>query len=383
MSSLFGSAPAAPAETCMSLQASCLTGPQSQSFEEVRIADYLASYRSIGRLPPPCPSYPPDALRKGCHRSSYLCRFPLQQGHLPLLFQAHRYSGQETQSGARRGRVRARLLLPQTFVAPVPVGAGSEPESFTSIVAAPETPGATLTCSGLLSLPFIQSTSLPCLLTPFPSDFRELHFHAYLRGMRAPPPGAPVFALAPVSDAPAPAFPGASALPVPNAGDTFMTITTRPEFAGHSVEVRPRSVFRNLGSSADDIFSPSFPPCPRSASLIPKSQPTRELCLAWLCHGTELTSAQIFATLGGAPSSQSQLAPPANPLLRVAHHGVHVRPPRPRRTIRCPPAPTQPAQPVPVFSAPTPAQPVFGAVQAQAQPPSQEIFGRLGARSRA
>ncbi|KAF8177500.1 hypothetical protein K438DRAFT_2022223 [Mycena galopus ATCC 62051] len=273
MSSLFGAAPAAPAETCMSLQACCLTGPQSQSFEEVRIADYLASYRSTGRPPPPCPPYPPDPA------------------------------------------ARAAQGLPPLFVpAPFPGTAG--PSTSAAGAASIFGPGSTL--GGIM-----------VARKPAGSP-SELRFHAYLRGMRAAPPGAPAFVLAPVPVAPAPAFPGASALPVPDAGDTFMTITTRPEFAGHSVE---------------------------------------ELRLAWLRNGAELTSAQIFANSGGGPSSQP--AAPSNPLLA------------PPTTPSMFGAPT-PAQPTSIFGAPAqpvfgaqPPQPVpvFGAVQAQAQPQPQPLFG--------
>ncbi|KAJ7445318.1 hypothetical protein FB451DRAFT_1189236 [Mycena latifolia] len=50
----FSNTAASSGETCMSLHVSCLTGPQSQSFE-VRIANYLASYRAT---PPPYPTDP-------------------------------------------------------------------------------------------------------------------------------------------------------------------------------------------------------------------------------------------------------------------------------------------------------------------------------------
>ncbi|KAJ7705088.1 hypothetical protein B0H14DRAFT_3903547 [Mycena olivaceomarginata] len=45
-------------ERCMSLPVCLLTGPQGQSFEEVRFADYLKSYRTTGRPPPIQPAVP-------------------------------------------------------------------------------------------------------------------------------------------------------------------------------------------------------------------------------------------------------------------------------------------------------------------------------------
>ncbi|KAF7350678.1 hypothetical protein MSAN_01628500 [Mycena sanguinolenta] len=110
--------------------------------------------------------------------------------------------------------------------------------------------------------------------------------------MRAPPPNTPPFVLpTPASSSSlftssvstAPGLGGgtgaaAGAPGIQDGGDTFMTITTRPEFAGHSME---------------------------------------EHRLAFLRHGTELTSAQIFS--GAGPSSQPpslSVSQPANPLLR-------------------------------------------------------------------
>ncbi|KAJ7017607.1 hypothetical protein C8F04DRAFT_429528 [Mycena alexandri] len=47
-------------ERYMSLPVCFLTGPQGQSFEEVRFADYLKSYRATGRPPPSSPLYPSE-----------------------------------------------------------------------------------------------------------------------------------------------------------------------------------------------------------------------------------------------------------------------------------------------------------------------------------
>ncbi|KAF8177497.1 hypothetical protein K438DRAFT_1978476 [Mycena galopus ATCC 62051] len=270
MSSLFGSAPAAPAETCMSLQASSLTRPQSQSFKvrgaHCGIPSIVSLYRSATAV------LSTVSIRPRCTRSTgpptlfVPAPFPGTAGLSPsavpgtsIFGPGHSVGGAAAGTSARVITDLARLPLPQTFV--VPVAAAPEYAHW---------------------------------------SHEELRFHAHLRGIRAPPSGAPVFALAPVSAAPAPAFPGASALPVPDARDTFVTIATRPEFAGHSVE----------------FFSPSFPLCPRSASLILKSQPSQEFRFAWLRHGAELTSAQIFANSGGALSSQP--AAPSNPIFALS-----------------------------------------------------------------
>ncbi|KAJ6493235.1 hypothetical protein C8R45DRAFT_1212646 [Mycena sanguinolenta] len=46
----------------MSIAASLVTGLQSQSFEEARIANHLASYRSTGRAPLTCPPHPAEPV---------------------------------------------------------------------------------------------------------------------------------------------------------------------------------------------------------------------------------------------------------------------------------------------------------------------------------
>ncbi|KAJ6493242.1 hypothetical protein C8R45DRAFT_1212649 [Mycena sanguinolenta] len=404
--SLFGSVSSGPApgvETCMSIAASLATGPQSQSFEEVRIADYLTSYRSTGRGPPPCPPYPTEPAARAA------------QG-LPPLFVPAPFPGSATTSpfggapasspfgvgggiggsaGASTSTAStitdpARLPLPQVFAAPVAVGGagGSERESFTSIASAPEYAHW---------------------------SHEELRYHAYLRGMRAPPPATPPFVLhapsASTSTSLFPAAPSASgpfapsasgpfapglggglglggggggaagAVGTQDAGDTFMTITTRPEFAGHSFE---------------------------------------EHRLAFLRHATELTSAQIFASSSSSPGSSqpssgslppslsltiSQNQQPANSgiLLRPAFpHTPQTHTPQQAQTLfsgatpthvpqtlfsgatvfgGAPPQPQPtPAQGTSIFGTPAPAPSIFGApsIQTQTQTPAQartSIFG--------
>ncbi|KAF8160386.1 hypothetical protein K438DRAFT_1776539 [Mycena galopus ATCC 62051] len=128
MSSLFGSAPAAPAETCMSLQASSPTRPQSQSFE-VRIADYRVLYRSTGRPPPSCPQYPPDPAARAAQGLPPLfvpAPFPGTAGPSPsavpgtaIFGPGYSVEGAAAGTSARVITDSARLPLPQTFVVPV------------------------------------------------------------------------------------------------------------------------------------------------------------------------------------------------------------------------------------------------------------------------
>ncbi|KAF8125392.1 hypothetical protein K438DRAFT_1791127 [Mycena galopus ATCC 62051] len=258
-------------ELIASDSASCLAGPQSQLLTIYLSAG--ASYRSIGRPPPPCPPYPPDPAARAA------------QGLPPLFVPAPFPStaGPSTSAVPGTSIFRPGNSVGVAAAGTSPVGAGSKTKSFTSI-AAPEYAhwnhevyARSLQflslplpfCSPVLSKLHLPGTSLPRLPT-----------------RHAPPaPDAPVFALAPVSAAPAPAFPGASALPVPDAGETFMTITTRPEFAGRSVERGP------------------LLPIPTRAAR--KSTP------------------------------------------RAAYNGVHVRRPRPRETIRCPQPQPSPRSPYP------------------------------------
>jgi hypothetical protein len=85
--------------------------------------------------------------------------------------------------------------------------------------------------------------------------------------MRAPPPGTPAFNVAapPIASTSAAstssasaAAPGTLGAPTQDGGDTFMTITTRPEFAGHSVEVR-LSACLDKRAGTNHFFTISLP----------------------------------------------------------------------------------------------------------------------------
>ncbi|KAJ7748966.1 hypothetical protein B0H16DRAFT_1552361 [Mycena metata] len=307
--SLFGSAPLVPAELCMSLQISVATGPQSQSFEEVRVSDYLSSYRSTGRRPDPFPQLPADARTRAMQGLPPLfvpAPFP-DAG--PSTSAAPALAGNSifgpAGSGLGAGATQtppitdpARLPPLQAFLAPVAVPGATQAdrEAFVAIVAAPE-----------------YSHWSP----------EELRYHAYLRGARIPPPTTQFFPFganpAPVSQQNQnPLAPSAGGLPVPESGDTFMSITARPEFAGHSVE---------------------------------------ELRVSFLRTGAELTSAQIFTAAGQ----------PLPPSLQQHQQSLSQQP-----TLLLSPPVVTPTPISPFAPQPQP-QSIFGATQPQPQP--QGIFG--------
>ncbi|KAJ7142271.1 hypothetical protein C8R44DRAFT_865628 [Mycena epipterygia] len=325
--------PAAPSETCMSLPICVVTGPQSQSFEEVRIANYLESYRATGRPPAPCPEYPADPAARAAQRLPPLFvpapfpPSPAAQGSgifggppsasvsAPSPFGAPIASTSASTAAAITDP--ARLPLPQSLALPVPAPEG---EAFASVAAAPE-------------------------YAHWSHD--ELRYYAYLRGARVPPPGTTFYPFLsnPVA-ASAVAAPGNA--PGDGSGDQFVSITCRPEFAGHSVE---------------------------------------ELRLSFLRTGAELTSAQIFS---GATSSSSTpaLVTPVNSLTPATPLRPSLAPFQPQ------PAPQNhfsPPQPVGFsFSGGAPATPVapvgggfsFGGTPAPAAP-APSLFGAPAQAQRA
>ncbi|KAJ7142278.1 hypothetical protein C8R44DRAFT_865635 [Mycena epipterygia] len=171
--------PAAPSEKCICV----MTGLQSQSFEEVRIANYLESYRATGRPPAPCPEYPADPAARAAQ-------------HLPPLFVPAPFPPSRTHSAATITDP-ARLALTQSFAWPV---LAPEGEALASIAAAPE-------------------------YAHWSHD--ELRHYAYLRGARVPPPGTNLyyFLSNPVA---APALASANA-PGDGSGDQFVRTISRLE----------------------------------------------------------------------------------------------------------------------------------------------------------
>ncbi|KAJ6516678.1 hypothetical protein C8R47DRAFT_1088024 [Mycena vitilis] len=300
--SLFSSAPAPSTETCMSLQTSCVPGPQSQSFEEVRIADYLTAFRATGRAPQPSPPYPLDPAMRAAQQ-------------LPPLFVPAPFPG-----------VASTSAIPAAATAP------------TSLFGAPSTTASTSTAAAITDpaqLPLPQNLAQPVVVPGAGATDREvfvsiaaagefvnwsheeLRYYAYMRGMRAAPPGTAPFSLTLTNAPAAAAAPGAvqsfSAQSAPPDGDQYQSIVCRPEFAGHSVE---------------------------------------ELRLSFLRTGAELTSAQILAGVTSAPSSS--LAPSLTSSLSQSQS-------QPSLTLT-------PAAPTNAFGAPAPG--LFGSA-----PPTQGLFG--------
>ncbi|KAJ7289316.1 hypothetical protein C8J57DRAFT_1277334, partial [Mycena rebaudengoi] len=255
-------------ETCMSLPESVAPGPQSRSFEEVRIADYLTSYRASGRPPQPVPPLPTNAAERAALRLPPL--------FVPSTFGAILGGGasgsgggasSSSSGGGAGGRVTptildaAQLPLAQAMGGPAMAPEG---EALVAICALPE-------------------------YAHFSNE--ELRYHAYARGARAPPPGTPMFPFA-ANFQPLPSSSSSAlALPGPGApgglagqgelwqgakggqwvgdtgGDTFVTITALPEFAGHSLE-ELRVAFLRTGTelTSAQLFATSTPPAARSSS---------------------------------------------------------------------------------------------------------------------
>ncbi|KAJ7214999.1 hypothetical protein GGX14DRAFT_443586 [Mycena pura] len=303
-------------DTCMSLPISCVVGPQSQSFEEVRIADYLSSYRATGRPPPPVPQLPADPAARAAQGLPPLflpAPFPADNTIDPrnrAIFAALQGGGAAASTSA--AAITRPELLPSAQALPAPVsipGSGSERELFVSIAVARD-------------------------YAHFSHE--ELRYYAYARGARAPPMGTPPFAFgsSPLSAA------ASSSAPTPETdGETLVSITTRPEFAGHSVE---------------------------------------ELRVSFLSTGAELTSAQIFAGVASVPHAS---ASPPNPLSPHSQRSVlsPFAPPQqqaaPSLFGRPGPLSSQPqAQPTPtsVFGAPQAQAPALFSFGASAQPPQQQ-----------
>ncbi|KAF8160397.1 hypothetical protein K438DRAFT_1985818 [Mycena galopus ATCC 62051] len=97
----------------------------------------LASYRSIGRLPPPSPPYPTPlhAQHRALGPSTALRACAGTTGPSTSAAGASSIFGNGSTLGVEGAAAgtsasaitdQARLPLPQTFVVPVPVGAGSE-----------------------------------------------------------------------------------------------------------------------------------------------------------------------------------------------------------------------------------------------------------------
>ncbi|KAF7324528.1 hypothetical protein MKEN_00493500 [Mycena kentingensis (nom. inval.)] len=306
-------------ELCMSLPISCVLGPQTQSFEEVRMQDYLKAYQTTGRPPPPVPQYPADATSRTAQGLPPLfvpAPFPDAGGATTTsLFGATTAASTPSTSSAPAITDPAKLPIAQTFTPLVQMNQG-ERETYMTISVAAE-------------------------YANWSPD--ELRYYAYLRGTRQPPPGTTMMPfLQPPSVAASSSSSSAAGVPTGVDGEQLMSISARPEFAGHSFE---------------------------------------ELRVAYLRAGTELNSAQIT---GNAPVQQQNsvsmaMTPASNPVNPLTTPGV-VSP------FAAPTFGAVPAAPAPsVFGgfgatpAPTPPTGAFSFGQPQ-QPPAQGGFSFGAAR---
>ncbi|KAJ6626739.1 hypothetical protein B0H10DRAFT_1998375 [Mycena sp. CBHHK59/15] len=272
-------------ETCMSLPISCIPGPQSKSFEEVRIADYLASYRSTGRLPQPCPPFPTAPTERAALR-------------LPPLFVPKPFADLLAQPGAASSSAGAGPSVPAiTDPAALPL-----PQAFTATVSAPE--GEMF--ASIAAAPMYMHWS-----------HDELRYYAYARGAHAPPPNTPMFSFASA------VMPAAAAAPTLQDGsnEKFESIVCRPEYAGHSVEELRLSFLRTGRElTSAQIFtgasssSTSLPHAPHQPPLF--STPTPALAPPISLAPPQPQQPTVFGAQpqGLFAHSQHQHQPQAQPL---------------------------------------------------------------------
>ncbi|KNZ79530.1 hypothetical protein J132_09258 [Termitomyces sp. J132] len=147
-----------------------------KSFEELRVDDYIRAYNATGRGPPPCPQTPADSVS------------------------------------------RARAGLPPLF----------EPLSNSKLTNNNATSDSTPSSTTLSSMPLYQFYSL-----------EELRTYAYLRGNKVSP--TPI-TMAPFVIAPVTPTCTSSDLTINSVSafaDQLITITSQPQYSGHSLEVSP------------------------------------------------------------------------------------------------------------------------------------------------
>ncbi|KAJ7592355.1 hypothetical protein C8J56DRAFT_932937 [Mycena floridula] len=172
--------PSSAQEKYYALPVAFASGPESKSFEEVRIEDYLAAYMSTGRPPAPYPLIPPTPQQQ-------------QMLKIPPPFEPH--------------------SIPATVAKEVPAiqvwsatKAGNE--DFYSI-----------TCENPYSL----------------YSFEELRIRAYIAGNKTPPPHLTLvpFGVSAVASAAKPSTPVMSASP---ATEQLESLSTQPAYSNHSLE---------------------------------------------------------------------------------------------------------------------------------------------------
>ncbi|KAJ7054294.1 hypothetical protein C8F01DRAFT_1164707 [Mycena amicta] len=304
-------------ELCMSLAISCVLGPQTQSFEEVRMSDYLASYRSTGRPPQPVPAFPADPGLRAAQGlpplfvpAPFTDAGPSSSGPTPF------GSNPPIQSTSATITDPTKLPIAQTFVPPVVVGAipgpgPAERETFLNIVVAPE-----------------YSHWSP----------EELRYYAYARGTRLPPPGTTMMPFGATQTSALPPAPGLGD------GEQLVSITARPDFSAHSfeelrfaflragTELTSAQIASNFGLGTAPLLAPQNPlnplapfagppqqqqpPQPTPSTLFGQPQPPAPVA-AFPFGSVPQPAAPVQASSGfsfGAPAAPPALViPPSQP----------------------------------------------------------------------
>ncbi|KAG6855600.1 hypothetical protein H0H87_000347 [Tephrocybe sp. NHM501043] len=267
-----------------------------QSFEEARIADYLASYQSTGRPPPPCPDLPADpAARARAGLPPLFKPVPESKINPPTnanaTTNANPFASTAASAhglGGANGGVGTRITDPaQLPRAQEFAPTKAEDDTFQSVSAMAVFAGFSHEVNPL------PLSDCDCAFTYW-RRVQELRIYAYILGNKFPPSpikmspfvAAPHIASSSVSTSvsfSSTVQPGAAG--TNTNGEQMMTISAQPQFAGHSLE---------------------------------------ELRVAYLrASGRELTSAEIrqlertTATAGPTPQAQNMFAPaisaPVNP----------------------------------------------------------------------
>ncbi|KAG6863704.1 hypothetical protein C0991_004015 [Blastosporella zonata] len=238
---------------CMYMSLSVAYDSPGQSFEEVRIHDYLQSYHSTGRPPPPCPPLPADNSARARAGLPPLFK-PTLESKLTALSNA---SAAATQSVTTRTTDPKSLPPAQVFV-PTKV----EGDEFQSI----------------------------CAMTMFGGfSHEELRIYAYLLNNK--------FSPTPINISPFVVAPHSAPIVISAASTLFSTSGSN---TANSI---------NLPQTNGDIMVSI------SAQSAYVGHSPEELRIAYLRAQRELTSAEIFdlaRTAGTLPAPSSSLAPSSN-----------------------------------------------------------------------
>ncbi|CAK5266108.1 unnamed protein product [Mycena citricolor] len=273
-------------------------------FQEVRIADYLASYRATGRPPQPAPAYPTDAAL----RSS--------QGLPPLFVPAPFPNSTSTPSTSA-----------STSGAPSIFGISSAPSTSSAATIKdptqlPQTqafnemlPVNTQTSSSSLATEKELFTSIVATPTYLFFSPEELRYYSYARRIREPPPGTPMFPFTVVPLASSGSHSAAGG--VLDGTDKLVSIVAQPDFAKHSPE-ELRIAFLKAGTELNSaqILSGSIPSKPAASNVSPfaPSQPAASPFAPRPAGSSFAPPPPIASTTGSSIFSGSAFGSPPVPI---------------------------------------------------------------------